>query len=334
MKRLHKAFLPLFLSLTLVHSQPMNPVKIEPKAMLTFACKSCEATFDSPPIRHEDEPSRAHPFRYFAECPDCNIEVEQAAWQVGIFCANAMATGPKTAEGKARSAANLAGHPTPQEASITRFNALKHGANAKTAILFPARPGNYPNCQTCDIPHDYCRTQPACLKKTELFMKHFIAVESNNPEMLKDIHAANQAGLSALFEDMLITIFSDGTTLRTPAYGVTKDGIEFVEYLDTGTGKMVKVEDVRAHPLLKPLFELLSRNNLSLADLNMTPKVQTDQGIAFGNLDDESQSKEQMRQYQEKNLEALEGMKALIQKSNNRVKQDKILQEFTQEQEE
>jgi len=296
---------------------------------LVFRCKSCVLTFNAVPTRCEEEPNRAHPFRYFAHCENCLDEVEQVAWQVGMLCANACATGPKTPEGKAKSAANLSGHPTPDEAKITRFNALQHGASAKTAILFPARPGKYPHCETCSVDHDYCRKQPACLKRTELFMKHFVAMQSDNPDLLKDIHAANQAGLSALFEDMLVSIVSDGVTLRNPAYSFSKDGdFRLAKYTDEETGKKVLIEEIKAHPLLKPLFELISKNSLSLADLNMTPKVQMDQGIAAGNLDADNQSKEQMTQFQEKQTEALENMRELISRSQDRIKKDPVLVEF------
>lgn len=312
-------------------NSPVKKIEAFDSRELTFKCKSCDLTFDRVPERFEEELSRSHPFRYFATCVECSVEVEQVAWQVGILCANANATGPKTAEGKAKSAQNLEGHPTPQECSVIRFNALKHGATAKTAILFPAKPGRYPHCKTCSIDHDYCEQQPACLKRTELFMKHFIAVQSDDPTMLKEIHGANQAGLSALFEDMMISIFSDGVALKNPAYSFDKDGgFNLARYINED-GQQVTIEEVKAHPLLKPLFELLSKNNLSLADLNMTPKVVMDQGITAGNLDSESQSKEQLTEFQKSSKEALEKMSAMIERSQRNIKNDPILMEYETE---
>jgi hypothetical protein len=58
---------------------------------------------------------------------------------------------PVTAEGKAAAAKNLEGHPTPQESRLTRFNAMKHGMEARTATYFPAKPGKYAFCEGCDV---------------------------------------------------------------------------------------------------------------------------------------------------------------------------------------
>ncbi|PHS20253.1 MAG: hypothetical protein COA86_02875 [Kangiella sp.] len=312
---------------------PVKKIEAFDSRELTFKCKPCELTFDSTPSRFEEELSRSHPFRYFSKCIECQSEVEQVAWQVGILCANANATGPRTAKGKAKSAKNLEGHPTPQECSVIRFNALKHGATAKTAILFPAKPGRYPHCKTCSVDHDYCKQQPACLKRTELFMKHFMAIQSDDPNMLKEIHGANQAGLSALFEDMMITVFTDGVTLRNPAYSFDKDGGFNLARYTNDDGDLITIEEIKAHPILKPLMELLSKNNLSLADLNMTPKVVMDQGITAGNLSDENQSKEQLSEFQKSSKDALEKMSEMIQRSQKNIKADPILMEYETEDE-
>ena len=310
----------------------MKPVSFEPAAHVTFRCGDCRHTFDTQPARVEDEPARAHPFRYFAVCPDCDREVQQVHWQVGIFNANLAATGPKTPAGKARSAANLAGHPTPSEAKVIRFNALKHGASAKTALFFPARPDQYPHCKTCDVDRDYCRAQPACIKRTELTMRHLVALQSGDPECLKDIHAVQQANLSALFEDMMQAIISDGVTLRNIAYGFDKDGgLNLARYVDQESGEWKTIEEVKAHPLLKPLFELLSRNNLSLSDLNMTQKIQIDQGIQQGRLQQEEDEKESAFEYREKMQRQMTDLKAMINRSSDRLKKDPILLEHQQE---
>ncbi|WP_196221158.1 FmdB family zinc ribbon protein [Sansalvadorimonas verongulae] len=149
----------------------MKKVPVEPAGSVTFRCADCSHTFDAAPGRTDPAPERAHPFRYFADCPLCGEESPQVHWQVGLFNAHLKATGPKTQAGKAASAANLAGHPTPEESQITRYNAMKHGASAKTAMYFPARPDKYPHCKTCDIDRDYCAQQIACLKRSDLMLR-------------------------------------------------------------------------------------------------------------------------------------------------------------------
>jgi len=308
---------------------------IHPKnTELTFNCSICSHQFDSIPDRFEDEPSRAHPYRYFAKCPLCRSETEQAAWQVGILCANAKATGPKTLEGKAKVSQNLAGHPTPREAAVTRFNALKHGASAKVAMFFPARPGQYPHCESCDIDYDYCARQTACLKRTELFMKHLIAFQNNDPSLLRDNHALMQSQLFAMIEDMMLSIVQKGVALESPAYGFTKDGFELAKYKDPDTGEAKIIKELKAHPLLKPLFELLSKNNLSLADLNMTPKIMTDHEESMGRIRADEESQEQLLEVKKKQADALANLANLIEKGRKEVANDPVLIEYNGESDE
>lgn len=309
----------------------MTNAPVNPTATVTFRCNACKNTFDSEPVRVDDEPARAHPYRYFANCADCGEEVQQVPWQVGIFNANLAATGPKTPQGKVKSAANLDGHPTPQEAQVTRFNALKHGANAKTALFFPAKPGKYPHCNNCDVDHDYCRQQPACIKRTELTMQHLIAVQSGDPNYLKQMHALQQANLSALFDDMMQTIVGDGVALRNPAYGFDKDGgFNLAKYKDDN-GNWHTIEEVKAHPLLKPLFELMSKNNLTLADLNMTQKIQVDQGIQQGQLEQDEDEKQSALDYQRQMKGSMDKLRGMIERSQKRLKNDPILLEHNSE---
>jgi hypothetical protein len=117
---------------------------------------------DAPDLDH-------HPYIYYGECPHCGSECEQAGWERGLLKAWASSTGPRTDEGKAASAANLEGHPTKEEAQRTRFNAMKHGLAAGAATYFPAKPDGYAFCVTWDVDRVFCQSQPACVKKTELF---------------------------------------------------------------------------------------------------------------------------------------------------------------------
>lgn len=302
-----------------------------PQDQVTFRCSDCRETFKATPTRIEDEPSRAHPYRYFADCEFCELEVQQVNWEAGMFSAVHQSTGPKSPEGKAIAASNLAGHPTAEESKRTRFNALRHGAAAKTAMFFPANPGKYPQCNSCDVDHHFCREQPACIKRTELLMQHLIAFESGDPTQLVKLQAINQANLSALFQDMMQTIIQDGASLRNPVNAFDKDGgFHIGKYTDSETGEDKILEDVKAHPLLKPLFELLSKNNLSMADLNMTPKVQVDQGIQMGQLKSEG-DQESLSSYQQQMSSNMQQLRDQIGRSQKRIASDPILKEYHQE---
>lgn len=238
----------------------------------------------------------------------------------------ARATGPRTEEGKAKSASNLDGHPTAEEALRTRFNALKHGLSARQAKFFPAKPGKYPHCKTCDIDHWTCSQQPACLKRTELFLRHHIAFDLQDPDLLTDIQADMQAGVSALIEDMLLSIISEGVAIREPKGGYDKDGgFNLAQYRDPDTHELVTLTELRANPLLKILGEYLSRNNLNLADLNMTPKIKIDQDMQMGHLQRSEDERETLLDLQKKQTDALESLKGYVLRSRTRMAEDPVL---------
>ncbi len=309
-----------------------TPDNNSPQSQITFKCASCRYTFKGEPSRVEDEPTRAHPYRYFGTCPECGLEVQQVNWEAGMFSSVYRSTGPKTVEGKAIASANLVGHPTPEEAKRTRFNALRHGAAAKTAMFFPARPGKYPQCDSCDVDHGFCMTQPACIKRTELMMQHLIAFESGDPSQLTALQAINQANLSALFQDMMQTVIRDGASLRNPVHGFDKDGgFHIGRYVDPESEETRIIEEVKAHPLLKPLFELLSKNDMSMADLNMTPKVQVDQGIQMGNLQAEESDREGMADYRKQMADNMAQLRDQIGNARQRIGQDPVLAEYKQD---
>ena len=297
-----------------------------PKPLVTFKCLSCSVTFQCTPVRVENEPNRIHPFRYFANCAQCQAEVQQVNWEVGSFCSIMKSTGPTSLTGKAASAANLAGHPTVEERALTRFNALTHGTSAKTALFFPAKPGKYAQCATCDIDYAYCQIQPACIKRTELLMQHLIAFESGDPSKLTELNAINQARIQAMYSEMLQTVANDGVTLTNPIHSFANDGsFHLGKYEDPDTGEDITLYETKAHPLLKDIANFLGKNNMNLAALNMTPKVQTDQDIQMGHIAKESDEKQSLIEYQQKMAGQLSGVKEMLERSKERTKRDSIL---------
>lgn len=295
---------------------------------VTFRCGACRATFSDVPGRVEDAPEREwHPWAYFADCPECGAQdQEQEPRERALLKAwTAVRHGPKTPEGIAAVTANLVGHPTPEEARRTRFNALKHGMNAKTATYFPARPDKYAFCKSCDVDRGWCAEQPACSKQTILFMQHHAAFEQRNPKHLSGLYADLQAALFALLQQVLQTIIADGVKIEAPQYFTTKDGeLIIAEYYDD-TGKKRTIMDIQAHPLFKPLGELLSRNNLSLSDMGMTQKVIEDEDAEMGRLESQAQSREAIAEFAERQARALESLGALMDRAAARKDGDPVL---------
>lgn len=300
---------------------------------VVFRCHDCRRNFECAPDRVVDEPERPHhPYRYFSACPDCGEEVEQAQYQVNLIKAWCNASGPKTAEGKAATAKNLEGHPTAEEARRTRFNAMKHGLNARVATYFPAKPDGYAACQTCDIDRFFCASQPACQKQTQLFMQHHAAFEQRDPKHLIPIYADMQAAITAIMQQILQTILRDGVSLRTPAWAVDKDGgVVIAEYDDLATGQRRTIYEVKAHPLLRSLQDFLSKNDMSLADMGMTPRVIEQEEAALGKLAQDGEAQQSLLEYSQRQAAALENLADLARRANAKKMQDPVLMEYQQQ---
>lgn len=262
----------------------------------------------------------------------CGKECVQAHWDRNLLKAYAKATGPRTAAGKAVSAANLDGHPTPDEVLRTRFNAMKHGLSAKTATYFPAKPDGYAFCSGCDVDRVHCSTQPACVKKTELFMLHHAAFEQRNPSHLKGIYSDLQASIFAMVQQIIQTIVADGVKVDQVVWDRDPEGnIRVAEYFDEKGERHILRENMMAHPLFKPLGEMLSRANLSLSDMGMTQKVIEAEEDQLGRLTHDQEEQESVEAYRARTLSLLAGMAEKVQRANKLTESDPKLIEFQQE---
>ena len=295
----------------------------------TFRCDACIFTWDAAPDRVEDDDSTPwHPWAYFAHCPHCTEEVPQQPMARHLLKMWSKATGPKTPEGKAAVRENLRGHPTPEEAMRTRFNAMKHGLTAQVATYFPARPGKYPHCNGCEYLHTTCRTQVACLKRTELFLKHRIAFETRDPTLLTDIRSDLHATLSALVDDMLLAVLADGARQQTPEWYYDREGtFHLAQYTDPESGEIRQIMKISEHPLLKRIGEFVTRFGLDLNSQGMTPKVQEDADVIRGHLEQQGENSQMALEYQKQQAVALTNLSSLIESARNAAKNDPILLE-------
>jgi hypothetical protein len=304
----------------------MGKPRESPLEFVSFICIECEHEFSCAPARVENHPADWwHPFLYFNDCPQCGHEALQLPAERGRLKAWAHATGPRTPEGKANSAANLDGHPTPEETRITRLNALKHGQYAEVANYFPARPGQYPHCNGCRYRGKECREDPpahhknppGCLLRTELFMRHQIAFETRDPGMLMDLRAGTQAAIQAIIDDMIIAIAADGgPRIKEIQWYYDKDGGFHLAQWRDEKGDEHQIYELKAHPLLKILAEFIQKNNMTLGDMGMTPKVQDEQDLMTGFLQESKNSTEGMEQYRQKTLANQEKLLDLLRRNN------------------
>jgi len=293
-----------------------------------FECDDCEHVFDAVPTRIDDAPGDAwHPWHYFARCRICHCEVGQERRQRHLLKMWASATGPKTDEGKAAVTANLK-HGA-EQTRRTRFNALKHGLNARTATYWPAKPGAYPHCEGCEYREHVCRVgQGACQKRTELFLQHHVAFETGDPRLLTDLNADLHANLRAIINDMLIAVIQDGARQKTPQWYYDKDGgFHLARGTDPLTGEEIQLFEISEHPLIKRIGEMVTRLGLSLADMEMTPKAQDENEALRGFVNQQGATADNMLEFQARQATALEGLRGLIERSRQAVARDPVLLE-------
>jgi len=293
----------------------MGKLQLEPRSTVHFKC-CCGHAFEAEPSRVEDEPARPwHPYRYFTECLDCGSEAEQAHWEVALLKAYTKATGPRTKDGIAAVTNNLKGHPTAEETKITRFNALKHGMRSSVATFWPAKPGKYPQCDGCDI-LETCAENPACMKKVELYMKHHVAFETGDPSMLSGLRATLQANIQAVIDDMFLAIIQDGVRLKTPQWYYDKNGdFHWASKESPETGEIVTLYEIQAHPLIKLVGELVSKNGMTLSDASMTQRQAGDNPES--ERDSTAPTGEELREWKERSDRQQQQLMKMIQRGQN-----------------
>ncbi|MDP2398874.1 MAG: hypothetical protein Q8M53_11015 [Burkholderiales bacterium] len=302
----------------------------KPRASVNFHCKPCRRTFDAEPARTEDNPDQEHhPFTYFGDCPDCGQETPQSGWDRALQKAWQNATGPKTEEGKIATAKNLEGHPTPDEARRTRFNAMKTGMHAKVATYYPAKPDSYSFCSSCEVDRTWCKSQPACIKQTETFLLHHAAFDQRDPKKLQGLHSNFQAAVFTVLQQILQTIIADGVKITAPQYYTDKEGVMIIaEYFDPETKQNKIIQDIQAHPLFKPLGELMSRNNYSLADMGMTVKVIDQQNDDMGRFAATEAARDNLLEFQQRQTQALERIAGMVDRGRKETDRDPVLLEY------
>lgn len=299
---------------------------------VTFRCGVCRYTWAAAPdlVEPDEAPEAAHhPFRYFGHCQACDAKNQpQAPWERGLLKAHQAATGPRTPEGKAATTANLAGHPTPEEALRTRFNGMKHGLNARVATYFPAKPDGYAFCRQCDVDRYWCSEQPACVKQTEIFMLHHAAFEQRNPKVLSRVHGDIHAALVASLQMCLQAVLGDGVVIKTPKVQLDKDGNSVALSWTDAAGNEHPIYEYMANPAFKPIADLVTRLGLSLADLGMTQKAADDEDAQLkGRLGLHGQVPEDLSSFSGRMLAALEKLGGTIEQAKKEAAADPVLLE-------
>lgn len=166
-------------------------------------------------------------------------------------------------------------------------------------------------------------------------MLHHAAFEQRNPRVLGGIYADLQASIFAVLQQILQTIIADGVKITTPEWSTDKDGnciVAKYSYTDAnGETKERIITNIEAHPLFRPLGEMLSRAGLSLHDMGMSARVIEDEEAELGKLNDGSAQREELGDYQRRQVEALEGLATVMKNAAANKLRDPVLIEHQQQ---
>lgn len=289
------------------------------KESTTFRCNSCKQNLELPVERVEDLPAEElHPFEYFAHCPTCRSEIKEAPFLKNLYRAWSNITGTKSPE---KSAANL---PSPNDPR-RKFNALKSGIYAKAAKYFPAKVGRYPECGGCEHSHE-CEAIGICLEVSKLKMMVMHAFDSKDPAALQPLFEEIQGDLFVLIKRLIFRALKDGVILEAPVFGNSQFGPILLKD-DQGN----QVIEFTAHPALKLLTDLIQKNGLSLADLQMTPKTQADHAAQMGNLKGQADDRMSAKEFEQKKLEQTQKFFDALTTATARRERDPVFQAHQEE---
>lgn len=282
-----------------------NPDKIKEvfEGNIAFLCGGCGHKFNSKYTTWTPKETKTHPFQYFAVCPECNELAEQEAWQQAQFCI-LKKRGAKSEAGKKIISKNFPRMSTPNK-KFARFYNKETGRHSRVSTYYPAKPGRYKQCKNCDIPHDECEENIACLKRMELFFYHHIAVETGDVKLLDKLHADFQSNIFAIVDDMVSAIVSEGVLLESE------------------NGEKI------ANPLIREITNIMKANGLTLKDMGLTRQGQQEMAILNGFLNEEK--KDSIIEFQKQQLEAIKQLPQLINESKVQVENDQILIEYKHE---
>lgn len=243
--------------------------------------------------RIEDRPDQEiHPFEYFATCPTCKTEIPEHPSIKNLYKAWLHATGTKSPE---ISSKNLPSPDSPRR----KFNALKSGLFAKKAKYFPAKVGRYPECDGCEHSNE-CEEIGICLQISKLKMMVTHAFDTKDPGQLQPLFQETQADFFVLLRRLFSHVFKHGEILEAPVWHGMKSGYTMVKFKDPVTGKKRQLMQYELHPAVRAIFEMLQKNALSLADLNLTPKTEAEHSATMGHLRLAENERESLQEHRSK----------------------------------
>lgn len=215
------------------------------------------------------------PFDYYCKCPKCGV-LTRAVPHYYANIPKMRTCGPKTEEGKRRSA----------------LNGMKHGIYAQAHHLLAPANGKYDICQECDLLED-CRDKKIkyCPFKQDLMLRTIAAYENGDLEHLKTMAGLNQGKMMIVLDNCFDEIMQTGVLLKSlkvsngrVVYNKKADPDHPSESIDDLDNPIF---EYKANPLIDVVPKVMEVAGLSSNQQKMNPSKQED-------VDDEKLKKGQV----------------------------------------
>jgi hypothetical protein len=283
-----------------------------------FYCPACDQPYKKTPqeIVFQDEVP-------LFVCPKCGKLTKSISPQrYSALMGRDKATGPKTPEGKKRSALNsrLPRKLSPESAERIGVNAYKTGQYAtRLRPLAPAKFDKYPSCTNCEPEtRERCEAKEIkwCPTNHEPLLKFLAAYKDGKPELLKELAGMTQAQVYQVIQMSLKNIFDQGVTVEEKRQ----------------IGKMITTI-IKSHPLIERLPELMNSIGFTADQQMITPAKQEARDNIRGFLDDQS---DKMKKSTDEYLLQMNDMLAQLrdefrQKANEMRQKDQALNQYETE---
>ncbi len=275
---------------------------------MTFYCKNVDThkRYVWQTVDYVENSDPDIPAEYLANCPICNRPTGNVSDQyLKLYKAWNAQTGPRTPEGKARSA----------------LNHWKHGGYArKYHLLAPANPGKYPECEICEErqacesePYKYC---PVILGPMLRFAQAF---REGDVKALQDFAGYNQLKAFQTVQMMFREVQQRGVLL--PKVKKTeKDGTVITE-----------TAGYEANPVLSKILDYMTVLGHTADQQNITPRQKSEEEAISGYLKAEEVKVETLSEFMKLKEQKLLQLQEAVRRGNVAANLDPAVQRYKQE---
>lgn len=230
------------------------------KKSLTFYCANKEKHDDGHPFPFLSTEGKYDDDKLVAICPQCGEPAEERPQHyINLPQMWENASGPKTEEGKRR----------------VRLNAFKTGMHSQVSMIAPAKPGKYPQCNSCPEFEDCKNSYSYCPIVLQPMLNLAKAYEEKDMDSLNIFIGTLQAQTWQTIQIMFASVFETGPLVETVMKRwKEKEGKDNIQ---------VEIVGHQENPVLKHLPKFIELFGGASDQQRMTPRTAAEGSSDFGN---------------------------------------------------